>query len=250
MGLDQSGKPWMPKGMQLDPDATAALHDGQGYPAAWEKAAPCPRRIDNDQGKHDFNCTICENAFGIRYYGRTTTAPGTDKDLLVLVSSISFQEQLRPEGPFGVGSALISVPKGCKPDYFDRFTLLGSRIRASEVLQRGTGAVDKLKWPSVTQAEGGIEYVVDHNGTEYVVGTDVQLNGAGNVEWIGATPAKDLNFTVIYYRLPTYIVIEVPHQVRDSMYASPTPDSERVLTDFGGQVVCKLDYLVKPESLR
>lgn len=256
-------RPRPPFGMdptnRLDPKLVDALGQQQGYRVSWEKALPCPRRLLKDNSKHDFNCTVCANAHGLIYFDLLTaytdalSRAGTE--LRMVVVSIPLHTQNMDGGVVLPGSALISMPVGIKVGYKDRITLLESKIRVTEVVKRGAGSTDKLKYaaiPTSVDAAAGLVRVQAGNpvSTIYSSPTQVFANADGDVQWVsGHGPAVGQYYSVMYWRRPAYIVMDILHAVRDSLGVPYGPKSKEVNYDLGGQVVAQLDFMVRDESL-
>lgn len=245
----KSGNPFgVMGGPRLDQSDFEALGREQGYRVRWEKAIYCPRRIAEDLDKHDMNCPVCESRFGIIYFDGKTTDP-YGKDLRAIVTGIPQQQQYRVEGYTDAGSAYVSLPPKMTPNYGDRIWLLESRIRVSQLVTRGSTAVDKLKYKALApEQNGGIVYVVDRNGNDRTA--DVVLTpGSGlqsgcDLQWVRNAPDEGSIFSVMYYRMPAYIVIDLPHIVRDNLH-----ENSDVNEDLGTQALCKLDFLIRDESI-
>lgn len=238
---------WQPFGApRLDHAEFEALGREQGYIVSWEKAIFCPRRINNDLDKHDFNCPVCESRFGIVYFDKRITDPNGEDDLRAIVTSIPQEQRYRVEGYFDAGSAYISLPPGYTPGYGDRVTLLKSRLRVSQVVKRGTGTVDKLKYKALLPSEGGgVVYCLSGDKVDYTLA--VKINKNGDLDWNGAGPmAAGSYYSVMYYRRPTYIIVDLPHAVRDNLERVEGAD---VTQDLGTQALARLDFLIRDESL-
>lgn len=244
---------------RLNPVFVDALGQQQGYRVTWEKALPCPRRILKDGSKHDFNCPVCANAHGLIYFDLLSTytdALGKDSvDLRMVVTSIPLHTQNMDGGVVLPGSGLISMPVGIKVGYKDRITLRESKIRVTEVVKRGGGTTDKLKYPAISlsqDASAGLVRVQSGNPTStiYTIPTQVTANAQGEVQWIGgAGPAVGQYYSVMYWRRPAYIVMDILHVVRDSLAPAHGQRGPEINYDFGGQVVGQLDFMVRDESI-
>lgn len=237
--------PWQAFGApRLDHTEFEALGREQGYIISWEKAIYCPRRIDNSLDKHDFNCPVCESRFGIIYFDKKLVDPNGD-DLRALVTGIPQQQQYRVEGFFDAGSAYVSLPPGYTPSYGDRITLLKSRMRVSQVIKRGLGPVDRLKYAAIPGAEGGVVYCVDGQKNDHT--SAVRIDKNGNLEWLASSgPSSGSYYSVMYYRRPVYLIVDLPHVIRDSLERQGGND---VTQDLGTQALARLDFLIRDESL-
>lgn len=242
---------------RIDPVAVDELAQHQGYRVQWEKALPCPRRLLKDLAKHDFNCPVCENGHGMVYFDPITTytdAKGlAAQELRMTVVSIPLHVQNMEGGVVLPGSALISMPVGIKIGYKDRITLLDSKIRVSEIVKRGTGTTDKLKYPAITLAQDATAGLVrvQSGTTTYTVPTQATLTVDGDLQWVGgAGPAKDDFYAVMYWRRPAYIVMDLLHVVRDTLRPPLGFQGTELNYDLGGQVQAQLDFMVRDEALR
>lgn len=243
---------------RLDPVLVDSLGQQQGYRVSWEKALPCPRRLLKDGSKHDFNCPVCANSHGLIYFDLLTTY--TDAlgraavELRMVVTSIPLHTQNMDGGVVLPGSALISMPVGVKVGYKDRITLLDSKIRVSEIVKRGGGTTDKLKYPGIpTSADATAGLVRAQAGnpvsTIYTIPDQVTINAQGEVQWVpGEGPAVGQYYAAMYWRRPAYIVMDILHVVRDSLKPEHGSRGTEINYDFGGQIVGQLDFMVRDES--
>jgi hypothetical protein len=235
-------------GPRLSQKDFESLGREQGYRVKWEKAMYCPRRINNDFDKHDMNCPVCESRFGIIYFDPKVTDP-YGQDLRAIVTGIPQEQQYRAEGYTDAGSAYVSLPPKMTPNYGDRIWLLESRMRVSQVLKRGPTDIDKLKYKAIPASQnGGILYVVDGNGVNHT-GNVVLTPGSGqqdgcDLQWVQNAPPEGATFSVMYYRTPAYIIVDLPHIIRDNLR-----EGDDVNEDLGTQALCKLDFLIRDESL-
>lgn len=235
-------------GPRLDVEDFIALGRSQGYNVRWEKALLCPRRTDNDIYKHDLNCTVCENRAGFIYYDPLEVEEvGSTKPLRALVTGIPQQQRYTVSGLLDVGSAYISLHPGMKPSFMDRITLLDSKIRVSEIVQKKDGAVDELKYGALAINDGGgVIVAIDEEGVDRT--SQLTINGDGDIVWTGSRPKKDTFFSISYYRRAAFIVLDLPHMVRDNIERKIGPAANEFVTDLGLQVLAKLDFLVKDET--
>lgn len=196
----------------LDPNAFDALIRDYGCKARHQSASICPcyyGRIESGQQK--LKCTRCEN--GYLTYDST--------EIFVYLENTDLEKQFMQFGVWDVGTAHMFTPAKREDGtefylgYFDKITILDFSETYSEVIQKGKGDVDILKYKALE-----IVYLGSDRKT-FSLGSDFQLNDDGNIRWVGTNqPSYDLErevgevYTVRYLRNPVYRVMEIFHENR------------------------------------
>lgn len=222
------------------PPAFQQAVESKGYRCRWEKAALCANRGDEDLDRHRLMCTVCDN--GSVYYDPQTVE--------VLMTSVSLKQFYRSEGRFDIGTVLCTLPSVNRISFWDKLTLLDSRMRYTEILRRADkGVVDRLKYPALEIAR--IFSNTSRAITDYVVDVDFTLNDDGDIAWIHQ-PARGTALSVVYTRNPAYIILDLPHHVRDTQVAAPNTSTVNpgVFTEMPMQGIAKLDFLVRDETAK
>jgi hypothetical protein len=223
----------------MPPAFTQAI-ESKGYRCRWEKSILCANRGDEDLDRHKLTCSVCHGGF--IYYDPQTVE--------VLMTSLSIKEFYRTEGRFDVGTVLVTLTAENRIGVWDRLTMLDSRMRYSEVLRRGAGLVDRLKYPAL-DVEKLYAFTGVNKTTDYLVDVDFTINTDGNIQWINP-PGKDVALGVNYYRTPAYIILDLAHHIRDTQVAPSgvaPPAQNGAFTQMPMQGMAKLDYLVLDEAL-
>lgn len=221
------------------PQAFAQAVDSKGYRCRWEKSILCANRGDEDLDRHKLMCTVCDNGF--IYYDPLTVE--------ALMSSVSLKQFYRTEGRFDIGTVLVTLKAEFKISFWDKLTMFDSRMRFTEVLRRAPkGLVDKLKYPALT-IEKLYSFTSINATVDYVLGTDYTLDANGNILWVNPPP-KDTALGVSYFRNPAYIILDLPHHIRDTQIAVPQTSqvSPGQFTEMPMQGIAKLDFLVRDET--
>lgn len=218
--------------VDFDPQAFDALLSDKGYLVTWEKAAYCPNRPRGGvaPATHDINCRICDGT-GFVYFG------GCDTEMLI--QAVTLHQNYWAQGRWDLGMVRITARPGIALSYGDRVSLRNGAIRFSELVVRGTGASDKLKYEPLD-----IDYVawVNRSGSlvTFGVGSDLDVQN-GSAVWIGSGPDSGAYYTITYTCRPRYVVQDLLHQHRESSVGTAR-------VPFPTQAVGKLDFLVRDES--
>ena len=232
--------PWGAFRNDFFPQAFAQAIDSKGYRCRWEKAIFCANRGEEDIDRHKLDCKACHD--GYVYYDPITVE--------ALLTSMSLKEFFRTEGRFDVGTVLVTLKSDFRISFWDRLTLLDSRMRYTEVFKRNrVGLVDKLKYKALV-VERLYTFTKINHITDYVYGTDYTLDEHGDVLWSNP-PLAGATLGISYFRNPAYIILDLPHHVRDTQIAKPgstqaaTPGK---FTEMPMQGMAKLDFLVRDET--
>ena len=210
-----------------------------GYDVIWEKATPCPFLKGPSPKDHDINCQMCHG--GYYYFDAQPTK--------MLIQSLNISQQYFAYGRFDSGKASITAFPEFKVSFWDSITICKSRTRYAEYARRQrNGLVDNLKFAPIC-----VEYVVWNNaGAVAVAKQDIDFTltaGACTITWISANrPQADTYYSVMYYYRPRYIVLDVPHNVRDVETPIPVGGASDTQLEFPVQVIGQLDQFVRSEG--
>jgi len=224
----------------LDRDLFTKLIKSHGYDVTWEKATFCPFLKGTDPKAHDLNCTQCHNGF--MYYGLVPTR--------MHLAPLNVQQQFFAYGRFDSGKAQITAYPEFKMSFFDRITLTKARARHSDrvMRQRGTNrdrpkfnpiSVDDLRWATGDKTIGIA-----------VQNTDFTLDAVtGEIVWLtNNRPNADQLYSIVYYFHPQYIVLDVPHHIRDQPILGADTSTDQQW-EFPVQVVAQIDQFIRDERL-
>lgn len=235
---------WSAFGPQLDPTLTLRQIESMRYNSTWQKALVCPNAIV-DKNSHDLNCTVCDGT-GFLY--------DTGVEAKMLVTSVSVRQLWATQGRVDLGMAMITTLPETPMSWWDKVTFNETTIRFTERLKHSpnNGVVDKLKYPIVdTEEQRGVLRMVRDDGTDLVLDTDFSITTDGKVQW--AVDPGDVFFSVMYFRRPSYIIIDVNHHFRTLPAFGPRgigkPGVERTIA-FPIMGLGKLDFLLGTDESR
>lgn len=223
----------------FDRDLFTQLIKSHGYDVVWEKATLCPFLKGTDPKAHDLNCTMCHNGF--MYYGALPTR--------MHFQSLNIQQQYFAYGHFDSGRAQISAYPEFKMSFWDRITLSTSRGRHTDrvIRLRGTNrdrpkfnpiAIDDLRW-----AVNSTQFKTATQNVDFTVDPVT-----GEIVWLtNNRPDADQWYSTVYYFHPQYIVLDVPHHIRDQpeLTLDGTTDKQY---EFPVQVVAQIDQFIRDEG--
>lgn len=222
----------------FDRDKFTQLIEAHGYNVLWEKATWCPFLRGPNPKDHDILCQQCRNGFF--YYEACETK--------MHVASLNVSQQYFAYGRFDSGKAQISAFPEFKVSFWDRITLVDSRARHIELVKRQRDSlrdrlkfdpicVTKLIWATSDTAYGTavekVDFTIDADTFELVWSTTNR-------------PGADTWYSVVYFFRPSYIVLDVPHHVRDQVI--PKLDGEDRTWEFPVQVIGQLDRFIRDEG--
>jgi len=155
------------------------------------------------------NCSKCENGW---LYKKS-------RQIMGLMSGISYQRQLNDEGFISPGDCVLSVSPNLDkpPTDFDRITFTWPEpIGDGQIVVRGadSGRNSKLKKNEDLLHYAGAEliYCEDDKGREYTE-SDFSFDGR-KIVWHNA-PKKNSRYTIKYMGYVSWIVFATPHSRRD-----------------------------------
>ena len=224
----------------VDAQAFDALIRDHGTNIRHESATLCPcYRGRLDSGQKKLNCKLCEN-------GQILYNP---IDIFVYMENTDLEKAFQQFGVWDTGTARMYSPSKTEQGddfyigYFDRITILDSLEVYSELVERGTGDVDKLQFKAYD-----VEYVRTERKV-YEVDIDFKITEEGNIKWVTSNqPTYDLErgvgevYTIRYLRNPVYRVTEVFHENRFvlSGVRSKMKETKRLVQEC----LIKKDYLI------
>ena len=216
---------------------TQMLKGSHGYEVTWEKAQYCPFLRGPSPKAHDINCKLCHSGF--LYFDLQPTQ--------MLVQALGVSQQYFAYGRFDSGKAQITAYPEFKISFWDRITLTQARARQSELVVRQRHGADRFKFNPVCIER--ITWAIGEQSFEIATDDDVAIDlTTGEVSWLTShRPGADTYYSVVYFYRPVYIVMDVPHHVRDQKI--PTLEGEDVSYEFPVQVIAQLDAFVRNEGL-
>jgi hypothetical protein len=210
------------------------LLEERGVDVLWEKAIVCPYRKGPSPQDHDINCTACAN--GYLYFAEESTR--------MLVHSLSVSENYYAFGRQDLGKATITALPEFKMSFWDRISLLDSRMRYTElVLRQVGGLIDRPKYRPLE-----VEHLVwvdprTNTARTFAEGDDFLINSDGELRWLSTTrPDAGTPYAISYFHRPQYIVLDMLHHVRD------VRDPDDVVREYPVQALAQLDFNVRNDS--
>jgi hypothetical protein len=201
--------------------------NSHGYYARWSKASICPNKDPNQDDHHIINCSFCDKN-GFIYYDPI--------DIRVHVTSFGEKQLFMPESRYDVGTAYFTTLPEYKLSFWDKIELTTAQARFTQVL-KVQGISYKLKYPALT-----IDHVIT-NRNVIVPNSEIAIQTDGTITFGSTIPGTYFSICFLYH--PTYIMVDLLHQIRDSRNTVLTIDKE---LEYPSQAVGKLDFLVRDES--
>ena len=226
----------------------------KGVDLLWEQAADCPctrlsthagldlRNVDIDvsvaHGRHP-NCPTCKGTGVIHHSGQTIRA---------IVTGAKDQSFVRDFGQLRPGEVSVSALPEHLPGVGDRYTLKHSVMVRKETIISGESS---LKYPIVSRTLSllngdtvvNVLYAHKAEGTgEALVNGVLDSADYSIVEGVISFPgvANGTRVSVTYYAAPVYVVVDLPHCVRDSVTIRNLPSEQAI--SLISKVACRLEY--------
>lgn len=198
--------------VDFDVEAFKAVLEQKGYRARWERWVPCPC-VRTESAHPKIRCPVC--------YGRGDVFIDP-LECRVEMTSLGQQKEFQNFSAWNIGSASLTVLDNNRfLNYRDRFTLLDSLSSHAEYRQRSSdvsSVTDFLQYFPVDMV-----YVTRMNDAEtalitLVNGTDYTILSTGAIQWLSTAnvPTPGAWYSLVYTYRPTYQVLELLNDVRDT----------------------------------
>jgi hypothetical protein len=204
-----------------------------GYFCVWEKATQCSCISLDKDGQPDFNCPACFGKGKIWY---------DPKDIQGVMVSFTENERYQQNGEILAGTTYFTTFPENRLGFWDRITHDHSTIRYSEIIKKGTyGKTDKFRFKPVEISQVRTVSKVYSEETDYLFDFDT-----GTINWVssGYEPMTGEQYSVDYFMRPSWIVIDIPNVIRDTMTKRKQPGVSH--TQLPMRVVMRLEYFVIP----
>lgn len=250
------------------PEEFRKLMFHRGMDMLWEQAQECPcRRRSSDFAGQRFgggigpdpgstttearpDCPLCE---GEGYFHHS---PQVIKGLVTRASSTP--EAYAAWGEYARGMIYLTFLPEHLPGLFDRFTMQNSAMVFRESKLRTSDGVEKLRYPIVSrqldldtglasvdvlQLQSSSTQGVTGAGDALVKGVDFDVTENGELDFtIGGNPPEEgTRYSVSYYAMPRYVVVDHPHTHRDTFVKVKAPQIQ--FAPMPVQCMARLDFL-------
>lgn len=189
------------------------VHD-RGQDCEWERAVVC-NCMDKTTGQPNYMCPIC-NGSGYRYL--------PPKTIRVAITSINSSYKLEIPEFREPGTAYVTPMRYVIMGYKDRLKFPAFKCLFSEVLRFST--VDYgLNISAKTYRDVQEVVFLADSEKEYVLGTDFEIsNDTYHIIWKNPSINVDGKaFSFLYYTSPSYIVVDILHELRATLSQRKTP---------------------------
>ena len=185
----------------------------KGMNVDWEQAMVC-QCITNDTNQPDFNCKYCKGS-GYRYL--------PPKRIKVVSSAFNSSTKLETLGIREPGIAYVTPPNEIIMGYRDRLRYVDFRCKYSETIRfdSETG-ISSVTYRNINE----ILYLVQDD-TLYEQGVDYDvMSDRHRIKWNKkyAIPLNQVNFTILYLTTPSYLVVDLLHELRATITKIMTPE--------------------------
>jgi len=205
----------------------------------------CPRRsgdfVEVDSTNHDLNCPLCQGILAIDVEDEAV-------EDYCFIQSVKLDKDFDQAGIFDVKDALASFRNSVRVSYWYRIEMLDFATEYNELIKRGDGTEDILRYPYCSCPEvNNKTLIIDHYGNRFVLGNDFQLeDGSRSIVWSSNKPKTGKLYSVLYPVLPTFRVLELMHETRNYYVDLRRP--ERTPTPLPQQAHIRWDFLARKEG--
>lgn len=182
---------------QQDFDKAIQQH---GARVLWERSVLCTC-YDQYSGQPDYTCPYCEGK------GYIYIAP---KEIKALAYSQQGDKEQIPIGLLDLGTSLMTTRAQDRVGFRDRITFLDMQTPYSQIINySGDSQGEKLKYNCISMQYVHIDGV---EVTDYTIEGNRLILGESTLEEF--EPSNDTRIAVLMMIRPTYIVIDMPHELR------------------------------------
>lgn len=219
--------------VHFEPERFDIMIENHGVRVYVYKTLPCPNVKKIDTAEHEIDCRLCH---GSNFIDRDPV------ECWSFIQSQSLNKDFNMEGTFENHSVAATFERGIELQYFAKVELRDFTTTFYELVQRGEGDLDRLKYSAFK-----INYLIDKTGTEYVIDKSFQLVG-GDVKWIGdKKPLKGSIYSIHYDYPITYRAVNALHINRFGQIGKKLPNRQAV--EFPQQWMLKRDYIITREDI-
>jgi hypothetical protein len=221
----------------------------KGLNIEWTQSAQCPCHqkstqygldlrdvvdIDATPGANNQSCPVC-NGTGLIHH--------SSQDIKAIVTTAKGDTEIGEFGQYRRDEAKFTTQSEHLLSYGDRLKLKDSVLVMRETLTKAASNTVTTKLPIIQRTLSletgaltiGVIYchLADANGLAIangirIQGTHFTVDNQGRIVWNGDanTPAVGTKYSISYYANPTYIIIDHPHTVRDTINLFKTNNIE------------------------
>jgi len=188
------------------------LIEDQGIMVRVTPSVICPRRTgeveDNMNINHDLNCPIC--------HGRSVVdLDHLAQDDWAFIQGITLDKTFTESSRYDMKDAFMTFRSPLRVSYWYKIEIIDFGSQFNELIHKnGKETRDRIRYPALDPEDGNIFALIDGAGDTYELGTDYDINGQ-YIEWKTARmPPEDRLFSFLYPVLPTFRVLDLPHENR------------------------------------
>lgn len=220
--------------VNLEPVRFDALIEGQGVRVFTYSTLICPNIKKIDTGEHEIDCRLCN---GTNFIDRSPI------ESWAFIQNQSLNRSFNTDGTFDDQTVSATFQIGTELQYFAKVELRDFTTNYYELIQRGEGDIDRLKYAAFK-----INHVIDKHGNEYESPKSFGLSG-GDIKWIGNNkPAMGTIYSIHYAYPITYRACNAMHINRFGQFGFKT--KTKTAEEYPQQWMLKRDYLITREDIQ
>jgi len=218
------------------PDFDKLIED-QGVKVLITPTLICPNITDLDTYNHSLVCPTCDN-------GIVDIASGA-VETWAFIQGISKDKEFGQDGIWEMRDAQMTFKSNdIRANFWYKVEVLDFTSAYNELIKRDAGGLSDETRYTPQVATFTKFYLIDKDGTEYIRDTDYEINTNG-LTWLGGgdRPDDDAIYSFSYPMLPTYRILDLPHQNR--YYYDDFKRVDKVPAHLPQQAHIRFDFLAK-----
>ena len=232
-----------PARIDINPKDFDKLIEDQGVRVRITPSVVCPNRSsnsdDNSDNNHVLRCPLCKGSLIL-------DLDSDAYDDWVFIQGVHLEKNLQMQEVLDAKDAFMTARSGAHLSYWFKVEILDFGSQFNEIVLRGSGNTDKLRYPQADPEDGSFYALIGPDGTRYARNVDYVLSGQ-TLTWLTSNrPSQSKIYSFMYPVLPTFRVLEFMHQNRFYYNGFKRPDKTPV--PLPQQAHIRWDFMAKRQG--
>ena len=219
------------------------LIEDQGVRVRITPSILCPSRSglseDTSDVNHKLNCEVCDGS-------QIVDLDDDSYDDWVFIQGVRIEKQLNMQEIFDMKDAFMTSRGSARLGYWFKIEILDFGSQFNELVLRGTGDVDRVRYPEADPMDGSFFAMIGGDGSRYVRDVDYSVDGR-DLTWLTPNrPASSTLYSYFYPVLPTFRILEFMHENRYYYDGFKRPD--KIPVQLPQQCHIRWDFMAKRQG--
>ena len=223
-----------PGRVDLKIDELDSLIIDQGIKVMVTPTLLCPNRDAAEGTNHALDCPVCK---GDEAVDLTAESYLTD----AVIQGVNSNKEFQIQGVYDPKDAKITFLAENRVYYWYKVEVIDFASIYNEVIERGSGTLDKTRYRIFTGSCDVRPYIVDSLGQSYVKDVDFEFTENKQINWLTTGPLATSLYSISYPVLPTFRVLETLHDNR--FYMESLKSATKRPVNLPQQAVIRWDFM-------